>query len=129
MAGAKFRVLAVADGMIPSVELVLERPLSYLANEGEIEFSLHTIEDADGIGRELDRCDLLVLMRACQANALALVKAARARSLPVVYAIDDDFESLDPATPWGATTATQGRGRDYSTFVVFAIRYGRSRMF
>lgn len=101
MAGAKFRVLAVADGMIPSVELVLERPLSYLANEGEIEFSLHTIEDADGIGRELDRCDLLVLMRACQANALALVKAARARSLPVVYAIDDDFESLDPATPLG----------------------------
>jgi glycosyltransferase involved in cell wall biosynthesis len=101
MSGTKIRVLAVADGMIPSVELVLERPLSYLADQGELEFSLHTIEDADSIARELDRCDLLILMRACQVNALALVEEARGRDLPVIYAIDDDFESLDPATPLG----------------------------
>ncbi|MCH6482373.1 glycosyltransferase [Pseudoxanthomonas sp. LH2527] len=101
MTGAKFRVLAVADGMIPSVELVLERPLSFLAAQGELEFGLYAIEDAEPIARELDRCDLLIVMRACQPNALSLVEAAKAAGTPVIYAIDDDFESLDPASPLG----------------------------
>lgn len=97
----KFRVLAVADGMIPSVELVLERPLTYLSEKGALRYSLHTVSEVEQIALELERCDLLIVMRACQPDALALVEDAVSKGIPVIYAIDDDFESLDPATPLG----------------------------
>lgn len=96
----KFRVLAVADGMIPSVDLVLARPLAYLAEQGALDYTLRMMSSED-LGLELERCDLLLLMRACQPDALRLVEDANERGIPVIYAIDDDFETLDPETPLG----------------------------
>jgi len=101
MAGERLNVLAVADGMIPSVELVLERPLSHLAAKGALDYSLCTISSPELIAAGLEHCDLLIVMRACQPEALTLVQNAVSKGIPVIYAIDDDFESLDPETPLG----------------------------
>ena len=96
----KPRVLAVAEGMVPSVELVLSRPLEFLAGQGLLDFTFKLMSDG-GLLHELDRCDLLLMMRACQPGALDLVCEANERHIPVVYAIDDDFQTLDPKTPLG----------------------------
>jgi len=98
---AALNVLAVADGIIPSVELVLLKPLAYLAEAGHLTYRVAVIGE-DGIHDDLGQADLLIMMRCCQENALALAEAASARNVPIIYAIDDDFESLDPATPLGA---------------------------
>jgi glycosyltransferase involved in cell wall biosynthesis len=101
------KVLAVADGMIPSVELVLERPLRHLQECGLLKYRLAVISET-GLSDDLDGVDLLILMRCCQPEALALAEAAEARGIPFIYAIDDDFEALDPETPLGAYYASIG---------------------
>lgn len=98
--GRTFRVKAVADGLIPSVELVLARPLAWLADQGALEYSLDYISDINP-KEDLAAYDLLIVMRACMPNALELVESAKSQGLPVIYAIDDDFETLDPNTPLG----------------------------
>ena len=96
----KLRIKAVADGMIPSVELVLAKPLAWLADQGLVEYTLDVMSDVDA-NADLGTCDLLIVMRACMPDALALVENANAQNVPVIYAIDDDFEALDPETPLG----------------------------
>jgi glycosyltransferase involved in cell wall biosynthesis len=87
--------------MIPSVEIVLARPLQHLADQGLLEFQLVLMGDARLID-VVAEFDLLLLMRCCQPEALALVENARASGVSVIYAIDDDFEALDPESPLGA---------------------------
>lgn len=96
----KLRIKAVADGMIPSVELVLAKPLAWLAHQGLVEYTLDVISNVDP-SADIGRFDLLILMRACMPDALALVKSANEQGVPVIYAIDDDFEALDRSTPLG----------------------------
>jgi glycosyltransferase involved in cell wall biosynthesis len=87
--------------MIPSVEIVLARPLQHLADQGLLEFQLVLIGDGR-LAEVVAEFDLLLLMRCCQPEALALVEKARASGVSVIYAIDDDFEALDPESPLGA---------------------------
>lgn len=92
--------MAVADGMIPSVELVLAKPLAWLAEQGLVSYTLTTMRDTDP-HCDLHDVDVLILMRACMPDALDLVNHAAFHSVPVIYAIDDDFGALDPETPIG----------------------------
>ena len=95
---ARIRVLAVADGWIPSVELVLREPLKFMETRGLVSSDIRLITEA-GLSQRLRDADLLILMRVYEPEALDLAQEARTRGIPVIYAIDDDFESLDPATP------------------------------
>ena len=94
------RVLAIADGWIPSAELVLREPLEYLEREGALTASIHLISEPllrDKIGE----VSLVIMMRVYQPEALEMAKYARALAIPVIYAIDDDLEALSPDTPLG----------------------------
>ena len=94
----RIRVLAVADGWIPSVELVLREPLKFMESRGLVSPDIRLISEA-GLSQRLRNADILILMRVYEPEALDLAEEARTRGIPVIYAIDDDFESLDPATP------------------------------
>jgi glycosyltransferase involved in cell wall biosynthesis len=95
---SRIRVLAVADGWIPSVELVLREPLKFMEARGLVSPDIRLISEA-GLSHRLRSADLLILMRVFEPEALGLAEEARTRGIPVIYAIDDDFESLDPETP------------------------------
>ncbi|MBS0201244.1 MAG: glycosyltransferase [Proteobacteria bacterium] len=86
--------------MIPSIELAISKPFSHLASAGRIEFNLKMVGDA-GIADDIATSDVVVMMRACMPNALRLAELCVAYAVPLIYAIDDDFESLDPNTPLG----------------------------
>ena len=95
----KLRVLAVADGMIPSVELVLAQPLAWLAERGHVDYSLQLVNHTRPA--TVSEYDLLIVMRSFMPDARALAQAAVASGVPVIYAIDDDFETVDPTTTLG----------------------------
>lgn len=94
------KVLAVADGMVPSVTLVLAMPLAHLAEQGRLTYDLKLTSDGDLSG-DVGRYDLLIVMRSCVPAAVDLVRAAKAQSVPVIYAIDDDYEAFDDSTELG----------------------------
>src|SRR5450631_4435686 len=95
---ARIRVLAVVDGWIPSVEIVLRAPLGFLEARGLVSADIQLISAA-GLLPRLGNSDLIILMRVYEPEALGLAEEARIRGIPIIYAIDDDFESLDPDTP------------------------------
>jgi glycosyltransferase involved in cell wall biosynthesis len=95
------KIFAIADGLIPSVELVLLKPLQHLQNRGEVTFHFALITEANLAG-QIDEYDLIILMRCYQSQAVEIANTAKARGIPVIYAIDDDLEEIDPATPHGA---------------------------
>jgi len=87
--------------LIPSVELVLLKPLKHLQNQGEVSFHFALITEAN-LADHVDEYDLVILMRCYQPQSIEIANAAKARGIPVIYAIDDDLEEIDPATPHGA---------------------------
>jgi glycosyltransferase involved in cell wall biosynthesis len=100
MGNRPLKVLAVVDGLIPSVELVLAKPFRWLMERGQLEYSLVVISDLEA-DAAIEQYDLLIIMRACMPDSLALAQLAKSRGVPFIYAIDDDFEALDPETPLG----------------------------
>ncbi len=97
---SKPRVLAIVDGMIPSVELVLTQPFDFLQAQGSLSYVLHVISDPV-LPTSIAGYDALLLMRVYQPEALALAQAAKIAGVPTIYLLDDDFSALDPATPLG----------------------------
>ncbi|MEO8346087.1 MAG: glycosyltransferase [Betaproteobacteria bacterium] len=94
------RVLAVVDGMIPSVELVLSQPFDHLQAQGKLNYALHVISDP-ALPLSMSGFDALILMRVYQPQAMALAQAAEVAGIPLIYILDDDFSALDPQTPLG----------------------------
>ncbi len=93
------RVVAVGYASTSSMQMGVLQPCRTLEREGLLE--LRHVEPEAATASNLDGADALYVLRAFEERTLPLLDAARARSLPVVAAWDDDFLEIPPGTPLG----------------------------
>jgi glycosyltransferase involved in cell wall biosynthesis len=104
------RIMLVANGNVPTLQLSFEKPLAALVERGEIATTLLTEPDLRGIAKEaegeeglqteidrlMDEVDprLMVFCRYSGPGYKQLVAWARRRDVPVLYHIDDDLLAI-----------------------------------
>lgn len=105
------RILLVARGRIPTLQLSFEKPLASLVGRGEVSMTLLGEDDlpraADGSGG--DTCEdwitsyldtlspsAIIFCRYSGPGSDAIVAWARRNSVPVIYHIDDDLLAIPP---------------------------------
>jgi glycosyltransferase involved in cell wall biosynthesis len=99
--GRELKITAVGDGQIPSVELVLTRPLTYLAQRLNVAFELYYADHLPAAEQCRDS-DIIIVMRAVDGGTLNFVREAREGSgAAVIYIVDDDFDAIDAQSPLG----------------------------
>lgn len=105
------RILYIANGNLPTLQLSFEKPLRFLTRRGEITTELLTEprlremlhggsrEGSDELGQFLDRYDPSVILfcRYSGPGFGRVVDWARANEVPVIYHIDDDLLGIPRA--------------------------------
>ena len=110
------RIIAIGDGPIPSVELCLSLPLEYMRAELGVEYELFYQSELPA--REVwSSADLIVMMRICNPESVALATEARALGIPIIYMTDDDIGEIDPSTPLGMHYANMNASRNIHDLV------------
>ena len=104
--GPEKRIMFVANGMLPTLQLGFIKPLAKLVDEGEVEtgFLTEQMMQTKLIKRGMERWvldqiaefqpDHLVFCRYSGPHAEAMVDYARRMNIPVIYHIDDDLLNI-----------------------------------
>jgi glycosyltransferase involved in cell wall biosynthesis len=128
----RIRILAIGDGEIPSIELVVARPLSNLSHGLGFDYRLvypHCLPAVD----QCRDIDLLIIARACDPATLALARVLTAGGVPLIFMMDDALELIDPDSVLGqhlrathAIAAVTELARMATTVIVFSEALARS---
>lgn len=94
-AGSHPFLIAIADAVIPSSEILLEQPLSELRRIYGIDYQLY-LEGTQPLQENIERADVLLFQRTISSSAIETALLAERRGIPIVYLLDDDLESLGP---------------------------------
>ena len=89
----KVAILAVSDAIIPPIQLGIILPFNHLKEAGQIDYVFCTPPEVTN--EKIRRCDIFFCMRSCSAFSTELLQTARNFGKRVVYALDDDLESID----------------------------------
>ena len=99
-----YKILVIAEGMIPSTELIVLKPFNHMREKGLLNYTLVFIKD---ILNKLDtfpfeNFDCFFVLRICseETNALFFNKL-KSYNKKVIYAIDDDFSNIDSTSSIG----------------------------
>jgi glycosyltransferase involved in cell wall biosynthesis len=93
------KVLCIVQNVVPSTEISIIRPFSYLERLGEISWQL--ITEASFRPDLLVQVDIAVFHRNCHPGCREILNTVRAANIPVVYEIDDNFFELPENLPVG----------------------------
>lgn len=96
------KVLMISPGIIPSSTL-LEKTFIDLFELGLVNFRISYYQelDFDYKNKNVEWCDILILLRSFDALGENLLKVAKEKNKIVVYCTDDDLRTLDPQSPLG----------------------------
>lgn len=92
------KILAVGDGPIVSMELICQRPLAWLARTIGLQYAV-TYAGALPALVDCRDLDLLLVVRAYDAETLTWVRQLADRGVPVIYLVDDDLRQIDSDSP------------------------------
>lgn len=100
--GRPVRVLVFAPGLIPSVTIVVLRPLIALEKGGEVAIRLRIGSGSVFSGPDMKWCDVAVFCRTCELDDLTYLYKLKRLGKKVIYEIDDNFEEISLGTSVGA---------------------------
>ncbi len=87
--GKRKRVICLSQLKVPSVHLCGDKQLSYLAEQGKIDYRfVHTLRCTRA---DLEWADILVFIRSDDVVALRIAKSARTVGKYCIYVLDDDL--------------------------------------
>jgi glycosyltransferase involved in cell wall biosynthesis len=92
-------ILCIVQTPVPSTEISIIRPFSYLEQQREINWQL--IKEAAFRPDLLHEVDVAVFHRNCHPNSLSILHAVKTAQIPAIYEIDDNFFELPEVLPIG----------------------------
>lgn len=99
MSSSAPRLLAVLPDIIPSTLLCVVKPCLGLQAQGRVDFRValeRYLITPGQIGRALRRTDLVIFCRNVEPRYGYILDAVRARGIPYIYDIDDNFFAIPP---------------------------------
>ncbi|TCL69960.1 glycosyltransferase involved in cell wall biosynthesis [Hydrogenispora ethanolica] len=92
-------ILCIVQTPVPSTEISIIRPFTYLQNEKAISWQL--VKENGFSANMLQQVDVAVFHRNCHPNGLRVLNAVKTARIPVIYEIDDNFFDLPEELPIG----------------------------
>lgn len=93
------KILCIVQIPVPSTEISIIRPFSYLEQQKEITWQL--VKEISFQPDLLDQVDIAVFHRNCHPKSLPILNAVRAAQIPFIYEIDDNYLELPEELPIG----------------------------
>jgi glycosyltransferase involved in cell wall biosynthesis len=93
------KVLCIVQNVVPSTEISIIRPFSYLEQQGKISWQL--VNEAAFRPDLLAQVDIAVFHRNCHPQCRTIFDTVRAANIPIVYEIDDNYFELPESLPVG----------------------------
>lgn len=112
---ADFKLLIIGSSQIVSYAIGLEQPLRYLEKQGIC--SYQTISEETAPGSLLPEADIVIFFRTVHPASLAILNKAQQMGKRTVYAVDDHFLAMSPATEIGKYYHEPQRMQTYATFL------------
>ncbi len=92
-------ILAIVNGIIPSVTIGIIRPLLELQNKGKVNFRI--ILSRFYKATDLVNIDLVIFCRNCDMSEIACLNDIFRKKIPYIYELDDSFFAIDSTTALG----------------------------
>ncbi len=92
-------ILCIVQTPVPSTEISITRPFSYLERNQAIAWQL--IKEAQFKPEQLQGVDIVVFHRNCHPSAVPILNAVKGAGIPVIYELDDNFFDLPVELPIG----------------------------
>jgi glycosyltransferase involved in cell wall biosynthesis len=102
----KVVILAVSDAVIPPVQLGIILPFNRLKETGQIDYEF--CSPTEVTAEKISGCDIFFCMRSCSVLSIELLRSARNFGKRVVYALDDDLESIEENSLLGQQLKSTG---------------------
>ncbi len=93
------KILCIVQTMVPSTEISIIRPFTYLEQQQEIVWEL--VKEDSFKPELLDEVNIVVLHRNCHPNCRAIVNKVKAANIPIIYEIDDNYFEMPESLPIG----------------------------
>lgn len=93
------KILCIIQTPVPSTEISIIRPLSYLQKEQEITWQL--VKEAAFSPELLHEVDVVVFHRNCSPGCLPILEAVKALKIPIIYEVDDNYLDMPEDLPIG----------------------------
>lgn len=95
---AKFSLLVLHEGYTTTLG-ILERGFMHLKSESNVDFRIVELSATEPI--QINSNEIPLFVRCVTPTALSLAEVCNENGVPFVYYLDDDFQSIDLATPLG----------------------------
>ncbi|HBF36356.1 MAG TPA: hypothetical protein DDW50_03460 [Firmicutes bacterium] len=93
------KIICIVQTPVPSTEISIIRPFSYLEKEQKISWKL--VKENAFQADILDQADIAVFHRNCHPNGRAILERVKNAQIPVIYEIDDNFFAIPENLPVG----------------------------
>ena len=93
------KILCIVQATVPSTEISIIRPFSYLEQQQEISWKL--VEEASFQPELLEQVNIVVFHRNCHPNCRAIIDTVIAANTPMIYEIDDNYFEIPESLPIG----------------------------
>ncbi len=93
------KILCIIQTPVPSTEISIIRPFSYLEQQQEITWQLVLEEDFHP--DMLNQVNIVIFQRNCHPNCIKILNMVQVAQIPIIYELDDNYFDLPEELPIG----------------------------
>lgn len=93
------KILCIVQTTVPSTEISIIRPFSYLERQQKISWKL--VKEVSFQPELLNQVDIVVFHRNCHFNCRTIIDKVKMADIPMIYEIDDNYFEMPESLPIG----------------------------